>query len=112
MEKEEQSFYTIACTDGTEIHIKNKPQKCSYCKGLILHPEDKHRVSRNASGKFITTTCKCIGGGEYYEQHNIESDSSCGSTSNVLEDQNYIYTKYDQEYADNNTEIEENDKPE
>lgn len=82
--------------DNTKIEVRHKkldtkypPQKCSYCKGLIFHPDDR-KDSR------VEGECKCDERGEYYIRSNLKSDST--GRQNFLDTDNYPYTKNDQEH--------------
>jgi len=94
----DKSTYTseLSINDNTKIEVshikldtKYPPQKCSYCKGLIFHPDDR-KDSR------VEGECKCDQRGEYYIKSNLKSDST--GRQNFLDTDNYSYTKNDQEH--------------
>lgn len=64
-------------------------QRCSYCKHIIFHPDDRTKVRRR-------NECLCSNRGDYFIRRTVISDSS-GICRNMDED-DYVRTKLDQEH--------------
>jgi hypothetical protein len=79
-----------------QLNKEYPPQKCSYCKGLIFHPDIKIFLIKYRPEYFWGIACHCSELGEYYIPSGIISDSA--GISHWLNYNNYLYTKIDQEH--------------
>jgi len=79
----------ISSDTNKKFKTEYPPQRCSYCKGLIFHPNDRKKER-------VEGECKCDERGEYYIKSNLRSNYH--GTQKFLDDDNYPYTKNDQEH--------------